>query len=101
MSDIYQGCNVAIYEPAGLVEAFKDPKLKKAMEKEISMNQKNKTWVLVDKPEHGKVIDMRWVFRTKINADRSINKYNVWIVVKGYTQIHGVYYSDTFLLLQH
>uniref|UniRef100_M1C9C0 Uncharacterized protein n=1 Tax=Solanum tuberosum TaxID=4113 RepID=M1C9C0_SOLTU len=32
LSDIYQRCNVAIYEPAGPVKAFQDPKWKKIME---------------------------------------------------------------------
>ncbi|KAL5756720.1 hypothetical protein ACOSQ2_021466 [Xanthoceras sorbifolium] len=51
LSDIYQRCNMAIYEPAGHEKALKDPKWKKAMEEEMSMIQKNKTWELVDRPE--------------------------------------------------
>ncbi|XP_049367923.1 uncharacterized mitochondrial protein AtMg00810-like [Solanum verrucosum] len=96
LSDIYQRCNVAIYELAGPVKAFQDPKWKKVMEEEIFMIEKNKTWVLVDKPEDRKVIGVRWVFRTKLNADSSINKYKARLVVKGYAQIYGVDYSDTF-----
>jgi hypothetical protein len=96
LSDIYQRCNVAIYEPAGYEEAFKDIKWKKAMEEEMSMIQKNKTWDLVDRPEGRKVIGVKWIFKTKFNADNSINKYKAKLVVKGYAQIFGVDYSDTF-----
>ena len=60
------------------------------------MIEKNKTWVIVNKPEDRKVIGVRWVFRTKLNADSSINKYKTRLVVKGYAQIYGVDYSDTF-----
>ena len=62
----------------------------------MSMIQKNKTWELVEKPQDRKVIGVKWVFRTKLNADGSINKYKAKLVVKGYAQIFGVDYSDTF-----
>ncbi|CAJ2639700.1 unnamed protein product [Trifolium pratense] len=96
LSDIYQRCNVAVCEPACCEEALKDPKWKNAMEEEMSMIQKNKTWELVDKPEDRNIIGVKWVFRTKLNADCSINKYKARLVVKGYAQIFGVDYSDTF-----
>jgi len=60
------------------------------------MIQKNKTWELVDRPEDRKIIGVKWVFRTKLNADCSINKYKARLLVKGYAQIFGVDYSDTF-----
>ena len=84
LSDIYQRCNVAIYKPTGYEKALKDIKWKKAMEEEMSMIQKNKTWNLVDKPEGRKVIGVKWIFKTKFNADNSINKYKARLVVKGY-----------------
>ena len=59
------------------------------------MIEKNKAWVLVDKPEDRKVIGVRWIFRTKLNADSSFNKHNARLVVKGYAQIYGVDYSYT------
>ncbi|CAJ2667746.1 unnamed protein product [Trifolium pratense] len=96
LSDIYQRCNVAVCEPACCEEALKDPKWKNAMEEEMSMIQKNKTWELVDKPEDRNIIGVKWVFRTKLNADCSINKYKARLVVKGYAQIFGVDYSETF-----
>ena len=75
----------------------KDPKWKKAMEDEMSMIQKNKTWELVVKPKDRKVIGVKWVYKTKLNVDGSINKYKARLVVKGYALIFGVDYCDTFV----
>ena len=60
------------------------------------MIDKNQTWELVERPEHRKVIGVKWVFRTKLNADGSINKHKARLVVKGYAQIFGVDFFDTF-----
>ena len=66
------------------------------MEEEIKMAHKNQTWELVDKPLHKKAIGVKWVYRTKLNADGSINKYKARLVVKGHAQLFGVDFSETF-----
>ena len=99
LSEIYQRCNVAIYEPVDHEEALKESKWKDAMKEELLMIEKNKTWELVDRPQERKVIGVKWVFRTKLNADGSVNKYKARLVVKGYAQFFGVDYSETFSLV--
>ncbi|KAK6793034.1 hypothetical protein RDI58_012115 [Solanum bulbocastanum] len=44
--DIYQQSNVAVCEPAGHDEALQDKKWRNAMEQEMLMSKKNKTWEL-------------------------------------------------------
>nr|CAN63028.1 hypothetical protein VITISV_031874 [Vitis vinifera] len=70
------------------------------MKEELLMIEKNKTWELVDRPQERKVIGVKWVFRTKLNVDGSVNKYKARLVVKGYAQIfgQGLTQSDYFLL---
>jgi Reverse transcriptase (RNA-dependent DNA polymerase) len=36
------------------------------------------------------------VFKTKRQSDGSIERYKACLVVKGYTQEEGLYYSETF-----
>jgi len=55
------------------------------MKEELIMIEKNETWMLVDRPVHKKVIGMKWIFKTKLNADGSINKHKARLVVKGYS----------------
>ncbi|CAL5381550.1 unnamed protein product [Camellia sinensis] len=96
LSDIYQRCNVAVTEPAGFEEAKNDQKWMEAMKEEMRMIEKNHTWELMEKPQNRKIIGVKWVFRTKLNADGSVNKYKARLVVKGYAQIYGVDFSETF-----
>lgn len=87
---------IAVCEPAGFEEAKLDQNWMVAMKEELYMIEKNKTWKLVDRPQDRKVIGVKWVFKTKLNADGSINKHKARLVVKGYAQIFGVDYLDTF-----
>ena len=66
------------------------------MKEELFMIEKNMTWELVDQPEDRKIIGLKWVFRTKLNVDGSVNNHKARLVVKGYAQIFCVDYFDTF-----
>jgi hypothetical protein len=54
------------------------------MQEEISMIEKNCTWELVDKPLGKNIIGVKWIFRTKLNADSTINKHKARLVINGY-----------------
>jgi len=53
----------------------------------------------VDRPQHKRSIGVKWVYRIKLNADGFINKYKARLVVKGYAQVFGVDFSETFALV--
>ncbi|WZY88683.1 hypothetical protein YC2023_045418 [Brassica napus] len=96
LSDIYQNCNIAVFEPGEYEDAEKDQSWVEAMNEELRMIDKNDTWQLVDRPSDRKIIGVKWVYRTKLNADGSINKHKARLVAKGYSQIYGVDFSETF-----
>ena len=51
---------------------------------------------MTELPEAKKTIGVKWVFRTKFNSDGSIFKHKARLVVKGFSQVVGVDYGDTF-----
>lgn len=46
---------------------------------------RNQTGVLMDRPHHKKAIGVKWVYRTKLNPDGSIDKQMKRLVVNRYT----------------
>ena len=70
--DIYETCNLAVLEHESYEVASRHEVWVKAMEEEIKMIEKNKTWELVDCPKDKDVIGVKWVYKTKLNPDGSI-----------------------------
>ena len=66
------------------------------MKEEFNLLQKNNTWELVDLPPGRKLVKCKWVFKTNFDADGSPLKYKGWLVSKGYSQVHGIDYNETF-----
>ncbi|CAL2227383.1 unnamed protein product [Prunus armeniaca] len=53
------------------------------------MIEKNSTWELVDRPSNKPIVGVKWVYKTKLNLDRSIQKHKARLVAKRYTQKPG------------
>nr|CAD1820262.1 unnamed protein product [Ananas comosus var. bracteatus] len=76
--------------------AINDPKWRDAMAKEIQALETNQTWSLEHLPPDKKPIGCKWVYKIKYRADGSIERYKARLVVKGYTQIEGLDFHETY-----
>ena len=63
---------------------------------ELRSIHKHQTWTLVPKPADKKIIAVKWIYRTKYNADGTVNKLKARLVAKGFIQQARVNYGDTF-----
>ncbi|GLJ23273.1 hypothetical protein SUGI_0440310 [Cryptomeria japonica] len=69
------------------------------MEEEYSSLMRNNTWDLVHLPKGRKMVRCKWIYRTKFVVDGSVDKYKAQLVVKGFSQVAGVDYTETFALV--
>lgn len=67
-----------------------------AITAELKSLKEAKTWDVVKYPNRANIISCKWVFKIKQNTVKEINKYKAWLVVKGYSQVQGVDYNETY-----
>jgi hypothetical protein len=87
---------MALKEPRGFKSATKHPEWVSAMDDEICALHQNHTWSLVPRPSNKNVVGCRWVFKTKLLPDGSVERYKACLVAKGYTQLPGLDFDETF-----
>lgn len=69
------------------------------MNKKLKALKENNTWEIVELPEGKREIGNKWVYKTKFNSDETLERYKVRLVAKGYNQVEGIDYTDTFALV--
>ena len=75
------------------------PKWNEAIQKELKSLEDSATYRLVERPPDLNVVDSRWVLKIKKNAAGEIDKYKAQLVARGFTQIYGVDYYETYALV--
>jgi hypothetical protein len=83
-------------EPKNFDESSKDVNWLKSMNEELDRIEKNNTWELVPKPADKNVIGSKWVFKIKMNEQGLIVRNKARLVCKGYAQVEGQDFDETF-----
>lgn len=83
-------------------QAINDPvhgaKWKEATQREVRELTANGTFEETDSPRHGQgnLVSTKWVFTIKRHPDGSIDRYKARLVARGFSQVHGIDYTETF-----
>ena len=85
-----------ISEPKTYRTALKIPHWLKAMQEEIKALIQNRTWDLVPRPPTTNIVGSKWVFKTKLKEDGTIDRYKARLVARGFSQIPGLDFGETF-----
>ncbi|GAU26641.1 hypothetical protein TSUD_102510 [Trifolium subterraneum] len=82
--------------PASVIKALNNPKWIDAMTGELASIDKNDTWSLVDLPHGKKAIDVKWVFKLKVNTQGEVTRYKARLVAKEFLQKEGIDFDEVF-----
>ena len=80
-------------------EAVQEPTLVDAMVEEYDSIVRNNAWEIVPRPVGKSVVGSRWIYKVKQATDGSVEKYKARFVARGFSQIEGIDYEETFALV--
>jgi hypothetical protein len=83
--------------PRTYTEAMKHPETwLPSMQKEMAKMAENEVWELVRPPPGANIVESKWHYAPKFDSEGEISSYKSRLVVKGFTQVYGVDYFETF-----
>ena len=56
------------------------------MKSEMKSLKENDAWELVELPSGQKIVGSKWVYKTKIGENGTVERYRARLVTQGYTQ---------------
>ena len=69
------------------------------MKSEMGSIYENKVWTLIDLPDDRQAIEIKWIFKRKMDTGSSVTIYKARIVANGFRQVQGVDYNEIFSLV--
>lgn len=85
-----------LFIPTTVSHALADPRWRQAVIDEFNSIVKNMTFSLVPPSPNQNPVSCRWKFTIKYNPDGSVRRYKARLVTRGYTQLLGIDYTETF-----
>jgi hypothetical protein len=84
------------HDPETFAEASGHPDWDTTMNEEYHLFNGKHTWDLVPLPKGRKLVRCKWVYITKYASDGSVERHKAQLVSKGFSQVEGIDYNETF-----
>ncbi|GKV34843.1 hypothetical protein SLEP1_g43185 [Rubroshorea leprosula] len=96
-NSVLNSAGLNVQEPKTVKQALKLPHWVDAMKEELEALHNNNTWTLVPSPSpQTNIVGSKWVFKTKLHSDGSIDRFKARLVARGYSQVPGLDFDETF-----
>jgi hypothetical protein len=69
------------------------------MTEEYQSIMKNDVWDIILRPKGKFVVTSKWIYKIKHAPDGSVEKYKARFVARGFSQVEGIDYEETFSLV--
>jgi hypothetical protein len=86
-------------DPETFAETSNHPDWYTTMNEEYRSLMENDTWDLVPLPKGKKLFRCKWVYITKYASNGSVERHKARLVDKGFSQVEGIDYNETFSLV--
>ena len=60
---------------------------------------KNDVWDIFPRPKGKSVVTSKWIYKIKHIVDKSIEKHKMIFFARGFSQVEGIDYEETFSLV--
>ncbi|CAL1357723.1 unnamed protein product [Linum trigynum] len=85
--------------PSTVAQALKNPLWRSAMADEVTAQLRNHTWDLVPPPLGCNILTNKWVYRTKVHPDGTLDRRRARLVARGFQQVPGLDFGQTYSLV--
>nr|GFA45228.1 hypothetical protein [Tanacetum cinerariifolium] len=83
-------------EPKNIKEAMADSAWIESMQKELHQFDRLEVWELVNRPLCKNVINMKWLWKNKLDEENTVIRNKSHLMAKGYAQKEGVDFEESF-----
>ncbi|GKB82983.1 retrovirus-related pol polyprotein from transposon TNT 1-94 [Tanacetum coccineum] len=83
-------------EPKNYKEAMEESFWIEAMQEEIHEFERLEVWELVPRPDKAMIINLKWIFKVKLDEYGGVLKNKAWLVAKGCHREKGIDFEEAF-----